>query len=278
MWKKYVLLFCAFCLLLSSVAQAQENQIAVTILPLQAFADKITGGTIPVMVAVPQGASPESYEPSPKEMESLSKASVYFSIGMPAEAIKITPFLQENTKIVNLAQLVSANYPDLEINHERDPHIWLSIARSKFMVQTMCETLVEIYPNQKEVFEKNTAAFLQELDALDSYIKTSLKGIKDNKFIAFHPAFQYFAEEYGLEMFSLEEHGHEATVRQLEMRLQLAKEKNIKVIFIQDEISSRQATAFADAVGGKVLKLSPLAYEYVNNMKAMTDVLAEVLK
>ncbi len=53
------------------------------------------------MVAVPQGASPESYEPSPKEMESLSKASVYFSIGMPAEAIKITPFLQENTKIVN---------------------------------------------------------------------------------------------------------------------------------------------------------------------------------
>lgn len=278
MLKKFFSIFLLILIFTSVLGRAEFSPTyGVTILPLKAFVDKVYGEGVNVVLAVPQGASPESYEPSPLEMRNLANALAYFSIGMPTEAGKIIPFLGKDTEVVPLDEIVASLYPDLTIDGGRDPHIWISIKRAKRMVEAIVEVLSKHFPDKAESFASNAALFYAELDETDNYIKEKLANIADNKFIAFHPAFQYFAEDYGLEMYALEDNGKEATAKMLERMFLLAKENNIRVIFMQDEVSARQAEAFAEAIGGKVLMLSPLAYEYTDNLKQMADVLAEVL-
>jgi zinc transport system substrate-binding protein len=79
-------------------------------------------------------------------------------------------------------------------------------------------------------------------------------------------------------MYSLEEEGKEATPRHLADMIDLAKSENIKAIFYQEEIDSSQSKAFAEEIGGRTIQLSPLAADYLENLKAMAQLMAEVMQ
>jgi zinc transport system substrate-binding protein len=78
-------------------------------------------------------------------------------------------------------------------------------------------------------------------------------------------------------MYALEEEGKEATAEHLQDMIDLAKAENIKVIFYQEEIDSSQSKAFAEEIGGKTIQLSPLAADYIENLKNMAELMAEVM-
>jgi len=101
---------------------------------------------------------------------------------------------------------------------------------------------------------------------------------KAKKFIVYHPAFGYLADDYGLTMVALEQEGKEATPQQLEKIIDLAKKENIKAIFYQEEIDSSQSEAFAEEIGGKTIQLAPLAADYIGNLKNMAETMAEVMQ
>ena len=97
-------------------------------------------------------------------------------------------------------------------------------------------------------------------------------------FIAYHPAFGYFADDYGLHMIALEEEGKEAAPQTFKEIVDLAKENDIKVIFYQAEVDSRQSEAFAEEIGGRTEQIAPLAPDYIENLEKMADTFAKVLK
>ena len=113
---------------------------------------------------------------------------------------------------------------------------------------------------------------------MDKQIKNALEGVKDRKFIVFHPAFGYLADDYDLQMYALEENGKEATPQRLQEMVDLAKEENIKAVFYQAEISSKQAESFAEEIGGKTVQLAPLAPDYIENLKNMVTLISEVMQ
>lgn len=159
-------------------------------------------------------------------------------------------------------------------NHEhtgRDPHIWLSPKRVIVMINIIKKELSLLNPDNKDIYEANAEKYIKELQALDSEIKNSLSGLKNKTFIVYHPAFGYFADDYGLHMVSLEKEGKEATVRDLQTAIDLAKSNGVKVIFYQAEIDSKQSKTFADEIGGKAVMLEPLSPDYINNLKKMTQ-------
>jgi zinc transport system substrate-binding protein len=102
--------------------------------------------------------------------------------------------------------------------------------------------------------------------------------VKNKQFVVYHPAFGYFADDYGLTMVALEEEGKEATPQHLQDVIDFAKSENIKVIFYQAEIDSSQSAAFAEELGGKTMELSPLSGDYIENLKAMAGLMAEVMQ
>ncbi len=252
--------------------------VAVSIVPQETFVKAICGDKVEVITMIPPGSSPETYEPTPQQMQKFTDSDIYFSIGVPTEEASILPTAGD-VKIVPLAEKVSSVYDDLKIGDEgRDAHIWLSPKRVKVMVEAIAEEMGKIDEENKELYNQNAENYIKQLDELDKEIKDVAENIKQKKFVVFHPAFGYIADDYGLEMFSLEEEGKEATPQHLQDMIDLAKKENIKVIFYQAELDSNQAKAYAEEVGGKTEQLEPLAADYIVNLKKMINTIAEANK
>ncbi len=261
----------------------EKPMIAVSIVPEKTFVDAVCGDLADTVLLVPPGNSPANYEPTPQIMEDFNKADIYFAIGVPTEAANILPKVGEKTKVVSLQETVAEVYPDRAINgHDgagdkvRDPHIWVSPKRVMVMVDKIAEEMSLLDPVNAEAYRENADKFIEELNLADKYAESGLKNLKNKKFFVFHPAFGYFADDYGLEMYALEQGGKEASPQVMAEMADLAKAENIKAIFYQAEIHSSQAQAFADEIGGKTVQLAPLSPNYIENIKTMTDLIVEV--
>lgn len=249
--------------------------VAVSIVPEKTFAQKVCGDHAEIVSIIPPGMSPENYEPTPKEIQKISDAKIYFSIGVPTEETNILPSISEDTVKVSLNEVVAQKYSELKLGESRDPHIWLSPKRVIMMVETIRDEMIKLDPDNKADYEKNAENYINELKGVDEDISSALEGVTNRKFIVFHPAFGYLADDYDLEMYPLEEEGKEATPKHLQEMIDLAKQQKIKVIFYQDEVDSSQSKAFAEEIGGETIELSPLSPDYINNMKEMARVMAE---
>jgi len=252
--------------------------VAVSIVPEQAFVEAICGDTVDIVTMVPPGSSPANYEPVPKEIAKFNNSDIYFSIGVPTETANIIPKLSEKTKLISLSEEVSKKYDDLKMGEGRDPHIWLSPKRAIVIVETIAKEMGEISPDNKSLYDKNAKNYISQLDELDSQIEQALVGLDNKSFIVYHPAFGYLANDYGLKMYALEEDGKEPTPDHIKEMIDFCKEKNIKVIFYQEEIDSSQSKAFADEIEGKTTMLAPLSHDYINNLKNMAITIAESSK
>lgn len=280
--KRILALFLLGSILLGLVGCTQTPQtdklkIAVSIPPLATFVQAVVGEMAEVQVMVPPGYSPETYSPTPKELASAQDAAIYFSVGVPAEREAILPHLNAATEIVQLDKIVDENYPPLLIGEERDPHIWLSPKRARVMVSAMISTLCERDPDHADLYHQNGHTYLSELGFLELEIQETLVDLENRTFLVFHPAFGYFADDYGLTMLALEEEGKEATPQHMQAMVDLAREQNVRVLFYQEEIDSRQADAFARELSGRTVALDPLSADYSNNLRHMANTIKEAV-
>ncbi|PIW35891.1 MAG: ABC transporter substrate-binding protein, partial [Nitrosopumilales archaeon CG15_BIG_FIL_POST_REV_8_21_14_020_33_23] len=103
-------------------------------------------------------------------------------------------------------------------------------------------------------------------------------------FIAFHDAFSYFADEYGLTQHtvisSYEPHA-EPTAKTLENVINKAKQLNLKIIFTEETADPKTSQVIANEIGGKILVLSPLEISgdgtYISKMTENLNHLKEAL-
>lgn len=259
--------------------------VASSIVPETTFIKAVGGDLIDVVTLIPPGNSPANYELTPRDIELFSNAKIYFTIGVPAEEANILPRVKDlnyEVIMVDLAQAVSKKYPHRYFtDHEegtRDPHIWLSPKRVKVMVDTIAEELAKIDEKNKDTYRENRDKYIEQLDILDEKIKNTLKDVKGKGFMIYHPSFGYFADDYHLEMVAVENHGKEATLKEFQEIIDIAREKSIKVVFYQEEIDSAQSKALAEELGGITQKLSPLAPDYIANLEIIADTFKAVLK
>lgn len=258
--------------------KTDKNTIAVSIVPQATFVEKVCGDKFDIVTMIPPGASAETYEPTIAEISQLENASIYFAIGVSAEKNIILPTIKDKEKIIELHTEAEKVYPPVEINGQRDPHLWLSPKRVIVMVKSIADALAKIDPENEDFYKTNALNYCNQLESTDKEIKQLLSNIKNPKFIAFHPAFGYFADDYSLTQFALEEDGKEADAKHLSKMIDLAKKDGIKVIFYQAELSDRQAQAFAEELGGKAVCLEPLSPDYTQNLLTMAKTLSEAMK
>jgi zinc transport system substrate-binding protein len=275
--------------------------VAVSILPQAEFVEKVGRDRVKTIVLIPPGADPHTYESSPKEIEEISKARVFVTVGidMPFEKIWIDRFenINSETQIVNssegieIKKLAGSNYEEehsreLENGRESgsksdqeelDPHVWTSPANAKVMVENIYKALVNIDPENEAYYAQNKDAYIKELDALDSRIREKLEGRKERNFMVYHPSWGYFAADYGLTMTPVEIEGKEPSAQDLAKLVNLAKEKHVKVIFVQSQFNTRSAQAIAEEIGGEVVAVDPLAKNYIANMDKVSDIFARNL-
>ena len=166
----------------------------------------------------------------------------------------------------------------------QDPHIWLNPVYAHLQVKNIANALSNSDPANKNYYQTNAEIYIKELDSLDSKIRVELSECRTD-FITFHDAFSYFAEEYGLTQHTIvastDPHG-DVTPKTLEKIISTAKKLNIKVIFAEENTSTKTSQVIADEIGGKVLVLSPLEIvsddkNYVYKMTENLENLKEAL-
>lgn len=275
-------------LLACSVPQTDSTMVAVTILPQQEFVEQIAGEfPIGVMVLIPPGASPATYELAPAQMQRLSKAKAYFELGsgLPFENIWLDKIksLNPDMKIYDCSEgieILTGAYHEHEghEHHGNDPHIWCSPVNAKIIVDNIARGLTEIDPEHKKVYEKNAPIYKSKLDQLNSEIKNKLAIINNNDFIIFHPSWGYFAKDYGLNQIPIEIEGKEPRAEDLKHLVELSREKNIKTVFASPQFNTESAEMIAREIEGKVVFIDPLAKEYISNLGEVTSKLVEALR
>ena len=240
---------------------------------------------------VEPGASPATYEPKPQQLRMLSQADAYVSIGVPFENAWMNRITAANREmlIVDTSQGIERMPMAAQIHDEEqekfppdeesnpDPHIWLSPQLVKLQAQTIYKALVQLTPEQSATYQANLASFLADIEALDKELRESLTGLKQRKFMVFHPAWGYLARDYGLEMIPIEVGGTEPSGAELAALIAEAKEENIQVIFAQPDFRTRDAETIAQEIGGQVLLLDPLAPDWLENLRYVSQTLAQVL-
>ncbi|GAB7079979.1 metal ABC transporter solute-binding protein, Zn/Mn family [Megalodesulfovibrio paquesii] len=302
----------ALVLVLPAAAQA-ALRVGVTIAPQVQFVERIAGPLASVEAMVLPGKDPHSYEPTPKQMQSLAKADLYFTVGMPWEERWLpkiagaTPSLEiihldEGIEKIALAEHEHGHEHAEAHGHahgkaegkehaeaeehaghhheagELDPHLWTSPRLVMQMAKGIAAALSRKDPANAATYQANLEAFLKDVQALDEELTRLFADKQGSRFMVYHPAWGYFARDYGLEQVPVELEGREPSARELKELIDEARHDGVKVIFVQPQFSKKAAETIAREVGAQVAPADPLAQDWLTNMRSVANAFKAALQ
>jgi zinc transport system substrate-binding protein len=246
--------------------------VAVSVLPLSYFVEKIAGDLVRVEVMIPPGASPVTFEPSFAQLRAVAAASLYVKVGHPRfafESARLEGLLADTQDL----GVVDAS-AEIE-THTGDPHVWVSPRHARRIAAHLESALEPLLPQHQAELRANLASLLGEIDALDVEIQDLLRGKRGARFVVYHPAWGYFAQEYGLEQVAIEHEGREPDARQLAELIRRAERDGVRVVFAQPQFDPASAELVAAEIGARVELLDPLAYDWAANLRHVALRIAE---
>ena len=81
---------------------------------------------------------------------------------------------------------------------EHDPHAWLSPGIAKVWLNVIAAKLSEQDPSNASTYFSNASSAAKDLDALSDEINNILDPVRDEKFVVFHDAYQYFEKHFNI--------------------------------------------------------------------------------
>ena len=270
--------------------------VQVSILPQKYFVERIGKNHVKVDVLVKPGKNPATYSPSPDQVRTLAASDVYFRIGVPFEngmLHKIESIagirVVDTRKDIVLRTMDTHHHGNddhgQDIRHPddtnfmgKDPHIWMNPLMVKSQSHTILLTLSTLDPDNQDIYKTNYDMFIQDLDRLDSRLKTILSPLKGQNLFVFHPTFGYFTDAYDLKQVAIETMGKAPKGKTLSNIIKLAKQQKARVIFAQPQFDRNAAQKIASAINGTVVTLDPLAYDYLANMEKIAQTITGALK
>lgn len=275
----------------SARADVSPLTVMVSIAPQRFFVERIGGNLVEAEVIAPPGYAPETYQVTPRQMDSFGKADLYFLIGMPFEeelvrrvsAVFPDLLIVDTREGVSMLSAAHEHHGEEETEHDHhhggnDPHIWLDPQRVKIQARTMARALIERLPDHEMTFSQNLAAFEAELDALHSRLSEMLAPVSGGALYVFHPSFGYFADAYGLEQRSIEYEGKSPGARRLYAIMDEIKQAGVRVLFEQPQFTTSALSGIAAETGVEIVILDGLAEDYIENMKEMAAKIARHLQ
>jgi zinc transport system substrate-binding protein len=279
--KKLIFVFLVILFACQPKPKELANMISVSILPQKYFVDQIAGQLVQVNVLVPPGSGPHNYEVLPSQMKDLTRSKAWLQIGLLTfEDVWKTKFaeINKNLIIVNCADGIEplAGIQDDDHDHSGafDPHIWLAPAEVKRMAQNTLNVLKTSFPEHIPAFEENYNLFILKVDSISAKIQEQLAPLKNRNILIFHPALAYYARQFNLQQIPLELDGKEPSPKHMKDIVDLARKENIRIIFIQKEFDSENALQLSREIGGEVVVIDPLDYNWEKQMLDITQKIA----
>jgi len=264
-------IFIVFLFLSFLVYSNERINVLTTILPYAGIIENIGRNKVNVIVLVPPGAEPHTYEPKPLQLKEVSKSIIYFKVGsnIEFESLYLSKIskLNKNMKIFDTSK-------GIKILKE-DPHIWVSLKNLKIIAKNILEGLCEVDKKNEKFYRENFEKYVKNLDQIDKEIEDKLKDKRGKKFIVFHPAFGYFANDYGLIQIPIQLGHAEPGPKDIERLIKTAKENKIKIVITEPEFSPKTASIIAKEIKGKVISVDPLSRDIIETIKKLEEAMSE---
>ena len=226
---------------------------------------EVTCGDFEIEILVPEGASPESYEPTSQQIAKLSDAEFIFEIGLIDFEKNLTRHIDNSSRLVNLSEGIeliegscSHHHHGHHHSHGVDPHIWTSPRALAHMVRNIESALRTTYPDSAKYFDA-TERITARLEALDKACAERIEASGTKAIMIYHPAYTYLARDYAIEQITIEQEGKEPTPRQLTTMIEKARTMGIKRIFHQPQYSPDKLRSIAEEISAEIVVCDPLS-------------------
>ena len=284
--KKYIFLLLTTLTLAACAGNGENNRtqtLTVTIEPLRYFTEAIAGDKFQVVSIVPEGGNPETYDPTPQQLVDLARSKAYLRIGHIGFEQAWIERLQANTPQLPFYDMSQGVDLILEIhphahtqgNHDGvEPHIWNSIPNAHIISANICKALSEIDPDNQKYYRHRLDSMQRVIDRTEREMQRYLSNA-DPSFLIYHPAQSYFARDYSLQQISIEEGGKEPSPTHLQELMNLCRQKQVRVVFVQQEFDQRNAEVIAQQLHLKIVPINPLTYDWAKEMIHIAQSLSE---
>lgn len=245
--------------------------LTVSIEPLRYVVEAITDTAYDVEVLTPAGASPETYQPTPKQLAAMSTSVAYFRVGtLGFERTQLDRVTQNMPHVVSVNAsrgILSLPVDDAhDGTHEADPHTWMNPHCMKIIARNVCNTLCGLDTLNATRYSERLHAFNNRMDSLDHRLRTMLDSLPSRAFLVYHPALAYFARPYALRQISVQTDGREASAARMAELIAECRREKVGVVFIEKEYSGGTARSIAREIGAEVVEINPLAHDWENEM------------
>ncbi|MCE1238180.1 MAG: metal ABC transporter substrate-binding protein [Hyphomicrobiales bacterium] len=243
---------------------AEPLPVVATFSILADLVARVGGERVTVATLVGPGGDAHVFQPKPADAEKLVRAKLVFVNGLGFEGWMDRLVKSSGTRatIVVASQGVTPLKADDEPGHDHghdhgheglDPHAWQSIADVKIYVANIRDGLAAADPTGVEVYRANAAAFLAELDALETEVTAAIAKIPPEKrrVITSHDAFGYFAAAYGVEFLAPQGMSTDAepSAKDVARLIRQIRKEKIRAVFVETMTDPRMVKRIAEETG-----------------------------
>lgn len=279
----YIALLFVICFALGACHEQRQDSgrvaVTTTIAPAASLIQAIGGEVVSVTTLLPKGNNPENYEPTPRDIQSLSQSRGYFYIGdlgFERSWIDRIRSLQPELPLLRLdATLQSADHGHQHDGLVHDPHYWTSLRGLRAMSQTILSGLSAVDSVHRARYEEGEAELRRQLDSLEQTLRARLQVLPSRSFVIYHPSLSEFASEWSLEQLVIEEDGKEPSPAHLERIIRRAREAGVKVVFVQKEFESKLVHSIASELGAKTYEINPLDGDWQGELLKIANALSQ---
>lgn len=276
-----------FALLLLFVGCAErkvmvENRAIVSIAPLKPLVESILGDDFEVSVLVPQGASPETFEPTPKQLREVETARFVFGTGVLEFEQELLHRIARNEQIINTSQGIEliqgscshAHHSHHNHAHGVDPHIWCSPKSLIGMSRNIYSAIITEMPDSVK-YKMAYNDLIIKLSELHKDVADKCWEKPYTTFMIYHPALTYLARDYGLIQVAVENEGKEPSAKHLAHIIELAREKEIKHILYQSEFPASSVEIICRDIDATAVEINPLDEDIFTNIRNIVTLIME---
>jgi zinc transport system substrate-binding protein/manganese/iron transport system substrate-binding protein len=239
-------------------ARADRVTVAATIFPVYDIVRQVGGAVTDVVLVLPPGASPHTFEPTPAAVRALGGARALFVVGHGLD--------DWAARLARGAGVAGVVPVDAGIALRRtsrggvDPHYWLAAANARAIARTVAAELTRLAPLRRGEIEAGLGAYLARLDAADAAVRRLLGDLRTRKIATVHDAFGYFAAAYGLEVVATFEPyaGLEPSPAFVIAFQRAVRAAGVRVVFTEPQLSVEALRPIARDLGVTLAVLDPL--------------------
>lgn len=275
----YIIIFAGF-FLFGCTVENQNPKIVTTIYPFKAIIEEIVGNKIEVISILPAGSDPHTYEMLPSDFKVIQQSTAFFygaealdgwaakiNVNNKVEMLKLVPdeFLiqikvHNHFDDHNHAHNHNLNRVADEESLGTDPHFWVDPLTVKAMLPVLLKELIQIDPENENIFNSNTELFSGKLLKMDSLLRIETSDIKHRNVFTAHPFYSYFFERYNFFVAGSIEiaPGYHSTPKDIKQLMDLVKKQNVKAIFTHKQHSDKPAKVLAESTGIREYELDPI--------------------